>query len=148
MERIISHELKETEELGKAIAQKIKKRDIICLTGDLGAGKTTLTKYILMNLGVNEYITSPTYTIVNEYHTPIKVFHFDVYRINDLEEMFEIGFDDYLSQDAIIIIEWANLIKDIIPKDAIWIDIKYNYEKGQRIIEICGMEGLYENIEY
>ena len=117
--------LLETEALGNIISKKLKEKSIICLTGDLGAGKTTLTQSIMKGLGIEEYITSPTYTIVNEYHHPKKVFHFDVYRINDVDEMFEIGFDDYLNQDAIMIIEWADIIEEIIPKDAIWIKILY-----------------------
>lgn len=139
--------LLETERLGKVISQKLKKKSIICLTGDLGAGKTTLTQSIMKELGIQEYITSPTYTIVNEYHHPKKVFHFDVYRINDADEMFEIGFDDYLNQDAIIIIEWADIIEEIIPKDAIWIKILYTDNIDERLIEITGidLEEYYEN---
>ncbi len=144
---MISHEICETQALGKWIASRLKDRDILCLTGDLGAGKTTLTQAIMKELGVMESITSPTYTIVNEYHHPRTIFHFDVYRINDTDEMFEIGFDDYLSQDAIIIIEWANLIEEILPKEAIWIDIKYTGEDHQRMIHIRGMEETNEDIK-
>jgi len=131
--------LEETIELGKLISEKINVENILCLTGDLGAGKTTLSKSIIYNLGITEDVTSPTYTIVNEYHDGLTVFHFDVYRINNSEEMLDIGFDDYLDQEAVIIIEWADKIKDIIPLDAIWIDIKYTDEIGNRIISIDGL---------
>ena len=145
---MISHKISETKALGRQIASRLKARDNICLTGALGGGKTTLTQAIMQALGVVEPITSPTYTIVNEYHHPMTIFHFDVYRINDPDEMYEIGFDDYLSQEAIIIIEWANLIEEIIPKDSIWIDIKYTGEDEQRIIHVRGLEGLNEDFEY
>lgn len=148
LKRFTSHNLKETEKLGQMIAQQITNKDVICMTGDLGAGKTTLSQSIMKNLGIVESITSPTYTIVNEYHDPVKIFHFDVYRINDSDEMFEIGFDEYLDQEAVVIIEWANQIRDILPDEAIWIDIKYNEVEGQRVIEIEGLEALDENIEH
>jgi tRNA threonylcarbamoyladenosine biosynthesis protein TsaE len=146
LDRIISHELKETDALGKWIAERIDQNSIICLTGDLGAGKTTLAQAIMRHLGVGEAITSPTYTIVNEYHEPLTIFHFDVYRISNSDEMYEIGFDDYLNQEAVIIIEWANLIKDLIPEEAIWIELKYTDEMDVREISIQGLEDTYEDI--
>lgn len=132
--------LEETIELGKLISEKINVGNVLCLTGDLGAGKTTLSKAIVYNLGITDDVTSPTYTIVNEYHDEVAVFHFDVYRINSSEEMLDIGFDDYLDQEAVIIIEWADRIKDIIPLDAIWIDIKYTDKIGNRTISISGLD--------
>ena len=137
---MISHRIDETQALGVRIAAKLEPGSVLCLTGDLGAGKTTLTQAIMRALGVIDPITSPTYTIVNEYHNPMTIFH-------DVEEMYEIGFDDYLNQNAILIIEWADLIEEIIPEDAVWIDIKYTGEDSERMIRIRGWEDFDENTQ-
>ena len=139
--------LLETEILGRIISQNIEDKSIICLTGDLGAGKTTLTQSIMKGLGIEEYITSPTYTIVNEYHEPKKVCQQKKLVLAGLPGICKIGFDDYLNQDAIIIIEWADIIEEIIPKDAIWIKILYTDKADERLIEIAGidLEEHYEN---
>ncbi|MBN2260102.1 MAG: tRNA (adenosine(37)-N6)-threonylcarbamoyltransferase complex ATPase subunit type 1 TsaE [Clostridiales bacterium] len=146
--KIKIHNLEDMVRLGKILSENINDQSIICLTGDLGAGKTTLTQAIMKGLGIDEPITSPTYTTVNEYDNSIKIFHFDVYRINDIDEMFEIGFDDYMDQKAIKIIEWANIIEEIIPEDSIWINIIYTDDANERLVEINGidLEVYYDSI--
>lgn len=145
---MISRNIEQTRAVGTAIARRLKPGDIVCLTGDLGAGKTTLTQALLESLGIKAPITSPTYTIVNEYHDPIDVFHFDVYRVADIDEMEEIGFDDYLAQDAYVVIEWADRITPLIPREAIWVDLTYTGQDGEREIQVRGMEGFDETAEY
>ena len=127
-----------TIEIGKALGRLLNTGDIVCINGDLGTGKTVFTNGIAKSLGIIEHITSPTFTIVNEYSGRVPFYHFDVYRISDSEEMFEIGFEEYLYGEGIVVIEWADIIKDILPTEVIQVTIQKNLELGidARIIEI------------
>lgn len=114
----------ETRKIGFELGKKSVKGEIYCLQGDLGVGKTVFTKGFAQGLGITEHITSPTFTIVNEYHSGrLPFYHFDVYRIGDVEEMFEIGYEEYFYGDGVCFIEWAELIRDILPEDVKWIKI-------------------------
>ena len=129
----------ETRAFGLALADELQPNDVLALIGDLGVGKTSLTKYIAEGLGVTEAVTSPTFTIVQEYtEGRLPLYHFDVYRVGDIDEMEETGFYEYAGGDGVALIEWAELIEDIIPADATWIKIEKNLEKGfdYRIITI------------
>lgn len=122
----------ETTQVGIQLGKLAKPGDIICLTGDLGTGKTHITKGIAQGLGIDENITSPTFTIVNEYDSGrLKLNHFDVYRVSDPDEIYAIGFDDYIFSDAVSIIEWANYIEEILPKDFLHIYIEKDLTKGE-----------------
>ena len=122
----------ETTQLGIKLGRLLKAGDIVCLTGDLGTGKTHITKGIAKGLGITDNITSPTFTIVNEYEgTKLKLNHFDVYRVSDPDEIYAIGFDDYIFSDAVSIIEWANYIEEILPKDLLHIKIEKDLSKGE-----------------
>jgi tRNA threonylcarbamoyladenosine biosynthesis protein TsaE len=116
--------VEETYKIGEQLGSLVKSGDIICLIGDLGTGKTHLTKGIAKGLGINEYITSPTFTIVNEYTGRLNLYHFDVYRVNDPDEIEAIGFDEYIFSDGVSIIEWANYIKELIPPNNLTITIE------------------------
>lgn len=127
----------ETYDFAYSLAQNAKSGDIYCLCGDLGVGKTVFTKGFAKGLGIDEHITSPTFTIVNEYKAsePFSHFyHFDVYRISDSAEMYEIGFDEYVYGDGVCLIEWADLIEDLIDEldrqKVKWITISKDLEKG------------------
>ncbi len=120
----ISNSLEDTKKLGICLANLLNKSDIVCLSGDLGTGKTAFTKFLAAALGVDEYVTSPSYTIVNEYNAKFPIYHFDVYRINDIDEFYEIGYEDYFYGEGITIIEWANMIMELIPESAIKIEIE------------------------
>lgn len=137
--KYISNSPLETEQIAEELAKDLKKGDVICLNGELGAGKTAFTKGLCRALGVTDYVTSPTYTIINRYDAPIPVFHVDAYRISDIDEMYEIGFEDCLS-DGITVIEWSVLIEDILPEDRTEIKITRNLDVSDtcRIIEIDG----------
>jgi tRNA threonylcarbamoyladenosine biosynthesis protein TsaE len=119
----IVDKVEQTIELGKQLGALVQSGDIICLIGDLGTGKTHITKGIAEGLMVEDYITSPTFTIVNEYEGRLKLHHFDVYRVNDPDEIEAIGFDEYIFSDAVSIIEWANYIEELIPREHIRINI-------------------------
>lgn len=114
----------ETQLIGCKIGSIAKSGDIICLTGDLGTGKTHFTKGIAEGLNISEHITSPTFTIVNEYEGRLKFYHFDVYRVNDPDEIEAIGFDEYIFSDGVSVIEWSNYIEELIPKEHIKINIE------------------------
>ena len=125
---IISNSENETIELGKKIAQKLKKGDIIVLTGELGSGKTKLTEGILTYFGLQNEISSPTFTIVNEYDTnKFKIFHFDVYRLSDVDEFYAIGGEEYFEQ-GVSIIEWGEMIKEALPEKFINITFQRDLE--------------------
>ncbi len=118
-----------TKRIGEIIGERIFPGAVICLNGDLGAGKTTMTKSIAKAMGIDEDITSPTFTIVNEYTDyPIPLYHFDVYRIGSSDEMFDIGYDEYIESGGVVIIEWSNLIWDILPKDRLELFLTYDRE--------------------
>ncbi|MBI6873186.1 tRNA (adenosine(37)-N6)-threonylcarbamoyltransferase complex ATPase subunit type 1 TsaE [Clostridium aciditolerans] len=122
--------------LGRKLGELVHSGDIICITGDLGAGKTHFTKGVAQGLEINEPITSPTFTIVNEYEGRLKLHHFDVYRVCDPDEIEAIGFDEYIFSDAVSIIEWSNFIEELIPREHIWVDIKKVPELGIDIRKI------------
>ena len=131
------YNIDDTAKLGTNLGKLLNAGDIICLTGDLGVGKTHITKGIAKGLGINDNITSPTFTIVNEYDGGrLKLNHFDVYRVSDPDEIYAIGFDDYIFSDAVSIIEWANYIEEILPNDLLHIDIKKDYTKGENYRKI------------
>lgn len=126
----------ETIAFGERIGENLKSGDIICLIGELGTGKTHLVKGIAKGLLIKDNITSPTFTIVNEYEGRLKLYHFDVYRVNDPVEIEAIGFDEYIFSDAVSIIEWANYIEELIPVEHITIEINKIPELNQNIRSI------------
>lgn len=117
--KFITKDEKETYELGVKIGELLVPGTVLSLNGELGAGKTHFTKGIATGLCVEEYITSPSFTILNEYEGRLPLHHFDVYRIEDIDEMYEIGFDEYLYGDGICVVEWGNMVKDMLPQDTI-----------------------------
>ena len=121
----------ETFALGEEIGKHAQPGDIYTLNGDLGVGKTVFTQGVAKGLGIEEPVNSPTFTIVQEYEEGrIPFYHFDVYRIGDVEEMDEIGYEDYFFGDGICFIEWAELIQEILPENCKHITIEKNLEKG------------------
>ena len=123
----------ETKVFGLKIGQEAVPGQVIGLIGDLGTGKTTLTKYIARGLGVEENISSPTFMIVREYHGGrMPLYHFDVYRIGDPEELFDIGADEYFDGDGLCVVEWADMVMPQLPEDSMFICIEYGASEGER----------------
>ena len=121
----------ETYELGRKIGLQARPGQVYTLTGDLGVGKTVFTQGVAAGLGITEPVSSPTFTIVQIYEEGrLPFYHFDVYRIGDIEEMEEIGYDDYFFGKGICLIEWAELIEEILPDDRISITIEKNLAQG------------------
>lgn len=128
---IETHSWEETFALGEDLGKNAKEKDVYTLIGDLGVGKTVLTQGIGRGLGITEAINSPTFTIVQIYEEGrIPFYHFDVYRIGDVEEMYEVGYEEYVYGDGLTMIEWANLIEDILPPRRKEIVIEKDLEKG------------------
>lgn len=135
----ISNSLEDTVKFAKIIASKLKKGNIILLFGDLGSGKTTFTKSLAKELGVKEIVTSPTFTIMNEYEGVVPIYHFDMYRIETLSEIEELGFNDIInSGEGICIIEWPECCIEILPSDCIKIKIS-TLETNKRKFEVEGI---------
>ena len=133
----------ETFALGQKIGRAATPGQVYTLTGDLGVGKTVFTQGVASGLGITEPVNSPTFTIVQVYEEGrLPFYHFDVYRIGDIEEMDEIGYDDYFFGEGICLIEWAELIKEILPENRISITIEKDLSRGfdYRRITIEGLE--------
>jgi tRNA threonylcarbamoyladenosine biosynthesis protein TsaE len=141
MQEYITKNEKETIDLGKTLAQQIKAGSIIAITGDLGSGKTIFVKGLAEGLSIHDHITSPTFTLVHSYEgLNTTLHHFDVYRVSDEDELFEIGFYEYLYSGDICVIEWAELISGLIPSNAVWVHIeRTGNDTDERRITIEGM---------
>ena len=133
MEKYITHNELETRQIGEALAKKLKSGSVVALFGDLGSGKTVLAKGIAKGLGIDEIILSPTFTILRQYEG---LNHFDVYRIGDLDELIEIGFEELISGEAISVIEWAEKIEELLPEDAVMIRFSRGIDDNSREIMI------------
>ncbi len=135
----------QTEALGQALGQKLRGGEVIAFQGDLGAGKTAFTRGLAKGLGIPMRVTSPTYTIVNEYSGGrLELFHFDMYRLGSSEELFDIGWEDYLLRGGVCAVEWSEKVSDAI-EDPIWVRI-HKAGDEERIITVEGGSG-YEDLE-
>ena len=130
--------LEETEKFGIFLGENLRPGDVVCLNGDLGAGKTTLTKSIAKGLGIDDYVTSPTFTIVNEYYGKTDLYHIDTYRLDDMVDVDYLGFDEYFYSDGVTIVEWAEKIRDALPEEYMEINIKSNDDKRDLAIKYVG----------
>ncbi len=148
MEIIETHDAGETRAFGKKMGQEAKPGDVIALLGDLGVGKTVFTKGFAEGLEIDETINSPTFTILQSYDSGrIPLYHFDVYRIGDVEEMDEIGYEDCFYGDGVSLVEWAGRITDILPQDIIAVRIEKDPEKGFDYRRITVEKGI-NNIDW
>ncbi|MBQ3544979.1 MAG: tRNA (adenosine(37)-N6)-threonylcarbamoyltransferase complex ATPase subunit type 1 TsaE [Lachnospiraceae bacterium] len=133
-----SNSPEETYEIAFKMGQEIKTGEIVCLYGDLGVGKTVFAKGFAKGLGVNDVVTSPTFTLVQEYHGKrMPLYHFDVYRIGDIEEMFEIGYEEYFYGDGVCLIEWADFIKELLPHGYTKVTISKSLSENVDYRKIC-----------
>ncbi len=130
--------LEETEKFGIFLGENLRPGDVVCLNGDLGAGKTTLTKSIAKGLGIDDYVTSPTFTIVNEYYGKTDLYHIDTYRLDDMVDVDYLGFDEYFYSDGVTIVEWAEKIRDALPEEYMEINIKSHDDKRDLDINYVG----------
>lgn len=136
----ITHSPEETRALGGRLANALRGGEVIAFTGDLGAGKTAFVSGMAAALGVEERVTSPTFTIVNEYEGGrLPLFHFDMYRLGSADELFHIGWEDYLARNGVCAVEWSENVEEAIEGDAIRISIRRGGDENSRVIEILGV---------
>lgn len=130
MKIIETHSPEETYKVGYDLGNSAEKGQIFCMSGDLGVGKTVFTQGFAAGLGVEDNVNSPTFTIVQEYEDGrIPLYHFDVYRFSDVSEMDEIGYEEYFYGEGVCLIEWAEIIEDILPEDVTWITIEKSMDE-------------------
>ena len=139
MDEYLSHSPDETEALGEALAQRLRAGDVVAYRGDLGAGKTAFTRGLARGLGCMGRVTSPTFTIVNEYEGGIPLFHFDMYRLGDEDDLFDIGWEDYLDREGVCAVEWSERVANALPADTVYVSIyRCAEDSGWRSIVIEG----------
>ena len=135
----VTNSPEETEAVGAALAGRLEPGTVIAFTGDLGAGKTAFVRGLARGLGVQERVTSPTFTIVNEYEGGrLPLFHFDMYRLGSADELFDIGWEDYLARGGVCAVEWSENVADALDDDCLRVDIRRGGGDDQRIITIGG----------
>jgi tRNA threonylcarbamoyladenosine biosynthesis protein TsaE len=145
MKKIISNNVNDTINIGAKLAKCLKPSDVVALFGDLGSGKTAFVSGIAQGLGTQDAVSSPTFALVHEYRGKISIYHFDMYRVVNWDDLYSTGFFDYLENGGICVVEWSENIENALPKDA----IKVSFEQGQREDErIIIIEGCieFENI--
>ncbi len=139
---LISKSAEETREIGKIIGEQLGAGDILALTGELGSGKTCITQGVARGIQVpDEYrITSPTFTLINEYPGRVMLYHMDMYRLTGPEDLADMGYEDYFYGDGLVVIEWAEKISDILPADNLYVSMRY-LDESSREIRIAGDSG-------
>jgi tRNA threonylcarbamoyladenosine biosynthesis protein TsaE len=146
---LISNSASQTRRFGHRLGLLLQPGDIICLEGDLGTGKTCFVQGIGQALGVQEAITSPTFTLIGEYrgrHQTMTLFHVDIYRVNDLTELDELGIWDYLYDDGVCAIEWADRIRDYLPDKVLWVRLRHYLDENLRGLILEGYGQRYEDL--
>ncbi|HAR50189.1 hypothetical protein ER57_12915 [Smithella sp. SCADC] len=142
---IISESARQTEEIACFIGRELREGDVLALSGELGSGKTCFTGGLARGLGVSDkyQITSPTFTLINEYPARCKLYHFDVYRLNSYSEFEDLGYEEYFCGKGIVVIEWAEKIIQILPADAFFISFEYIDENKRKIV----IKGLKDRLK-
>lgn len=136
----LSHSEAETESIGEALGKRLPPGTVLAYRGDLGMGKTAFTRGLARGLGCTGRVTSPTFTIVNEYEGKIPLFHFDMYRLPDSDALFDIGWEDYLGRGGVCAVEWSERVDDALPEDTVWVSIARRPESDNwRIITVEGV---------
>ena len=137
-----THSAAETEALGERLAARLTGGEVIAYTGDLGAGKTAFTRGLARGLGITDRVTSPTFTIVNEYEGGrLPLFHFDMYRLSSSDELYDIGWEDYLARGGVCAVEWSEIVSDALEEnELIRVDIKNECGNDNRTITVTGVE--------
>lgn len=137
--QFVSHSTQETEQFAEEVAKSLRGGDVLAFTGSLGMGKTAFTRGLARGLGCRGRVTSPTFTIVNEYDGKTPLFHFDMYRLGSSDELFDIGWDDYLARGGVCAVEWSERVSDALPDDTIYVDIARGEEdENTRTITVTG----------
>lgn len=144
--KLISKSPGDTLKIGRMIAKTLRPGDIICLLGDLGSGKTVLTKGIASGLGIKvEEVISPTFVIIREYQGKLPLYHFDLYRIEDCKDILSLGYDEYFFDAGVTVVEWAERLNPLMPKD--YLEVKLMHRpKNERLLKFSAKGRRYENL--
>jgi len=142
---IITKSPEETNNLGEKISKIIKPGDLLAFYGELGVGKTCFIQGISQGLKVKDYVTSPSFTIINEYQGNVPIYHFDLFRLNNAEEILEFGYEEYFNGEGLIVIEWAEKIEQFLPKEHLKIDIKFK-DRYKRTISFIPQGDRFNNL--
>ena len=135
----ISRSVAETEEIGRELGQRLGPGTVVAYRGGLGMGKTAFTRGLAKGLGCRDRVTSPTFTIVNEYQGRLPLFHFDMYRLSDSDALFDIGWEDYLDRGGVCAVEWSENVADAMPEDTVYVTIqRHSQHEDWRVITIEG----------
>ena len=140
---IIAKSPEETKKIGKEIGKLVRPGDLLAFYGELGAGKTCFIQGISQQLEVKDYVTSPSFTIINEYQGKIPIYHFDLFRLNSAEEILELGYEEYFYGEGLTVIEWAEKIEQLLPREHLKIDIKFK-DRYERIITFISQEDRFK----
>jgi tRNA threonylcarbamoyladenosine biosynthesis protein TsaE len=136
-----------TERFGRLLGGLLRPGDVVCLEGELGAGKTLLTRGIALGMGIEHPVSSPTYTLINEYPGNIPLYHFDAYRLESADDLYDIGGDDLLYGQGVSVIEWASRVEDALPAERLWIRISISSGHASgRLIELTAVGDRYNSI--
>ena len=139
----LSHSPEETERIGETLGKTLRPGSVVAYRGGLGMGKTAFTRGLARGLGCAGRVTSPTFTIVNEYQGRIPLFHFDMYRLPDADALFDIGWEDYLDRGGVCAVEWSENVAEALPEDTVWVDLRrLEGEDNGRRITITGVTGF------
>ena len=137
----LSHSVEETEAIGEQLGRSLDRGSVVAYLGGLGMGKTAFTRGLARGLGCRSRVTSPTFTIVNEYNGPTPLFHFDMYRLESEDALFDIGWEDYLDRGGVCAVEWSENVEDALPPDTVHVTIcRHPQQEDWRIIEVTGGE--------
>ena len=137
-----THSPEQTEALGEALGKVLRPGTVVAYTGDLGAGKTAFTRGLARGLGCHGRVTSPTFTIVNEYEGPTPLFHFDLYRLGGEEELWDIGWEDYLARNGVCAVEWSEIAPGALPENTVYVTLRRRPgAEEEREILVEGVEG-------
>ena len=140
MREFLTRSPEETEALGEKIAGKLNGGEVIALFGEMGAGKTALTRGIARGRGVSGGVSSPTFALVHEYRGRLPVYHFDMYRIESWDDLYSTGFFDYLNSGGVLIVEWSENIENALPENAVRLHLRRGETDSQRILTLEGMD--------
>ena len=138
--QFVSKSEADTEALGERLAHSLRPGDTVAFTGTLGMGKTAFTRGLARGLGCGGRVTSPTFTIVNEYDGAIPLFHFDMYRLGSSDELYDIGWDDYLARGGVCAVEWSERVADALPEGTVMVDIRRGDADGSRVVTVTGAD--------
>ncbi len=134
--RLVTRSEDETEAVGRRLGSRLQPGDVVALSGDLGAGKTVLARGIARGAGASGYIASPTFTLVREYRGPVPVYHVDLYRLDRPEQLDDLGLDEVLAAGGVVVIEWAERARGLLPPDHLWVTVAFADGENERVLEV------------